>query len=671
MILARTDADIEATIRTSSIKRGGAQVYWFPPITPLHVASRQIGVLNLIWALFRTKKLVAGDAVAVIGGGISGVTAAVALISFGCKVDVFESRREILVGRDAQHRYAHPTLGNWPAVAPSPTTRLPFLEWYAGNFAEVIETLSGQADHLLKQADLYLGHEVETIISVATNRIILNLNPAGRRSRQTYTAAFLSDDYADEITIANSRSPSYWLADGLEMDRNTGKIHNFIVSGCGDGGLTDVLRLAYKDYSRGQFADRIANLLFGSLLAEQIAQGETRARWSSDPNRELDSCYTVAAAEIDENPRYRDISHELQNSLVQQSNLYLVDLNLKAPYSLSASPILKLLVAHALRNGTIQYRQAQIAIEDQMVELSGSRFPAGSSRVIVRHGSRTNIERLFTSSEIDEYRRVRREIAPSEIVEPIWNEPFPTPEGLPARNNNDPAFLQSRLRLAQRYATQQLGLSLGVRSGGYTVYAPVSGNPDVPSELFGIPVTVEAIPRLPALDGISATQQRRASHSGSARRGSAGAPAEAKEERTLFELSWIHAVRRKVALHSPDTPIQEACSQILDYIEKANPAQLRWMTFETFCGATNKSDIDDVLLAAVNFLAGSGLDALRPRALFVDDNEGPSEITLQELETARQLGELAHPQTGVVVRDFEDFIVPFFTLGPALTGANK
>src|ERR1700744_2568054 len=57
--------------------------------------AQQIRALNLIWALFTSGKIKAGDRVAVIGGGVAGVTAAVGLFQKEAAPVIFERHRNL------------------------------------------------------------------------------------------------------------------------------------------------------------------------------------------------------------------------------------------------------------------------------------------------------------------------------------------------------------------------------------------------------------------------------------------------------------------------------------------------------------------------------------------------------------------------------------------------
>src|SRR4051812_41798380 len=80
--------------------------------------SQQRRALNLVWALFKTGRLEQGSSLAVVGGGLAGLTAAAAAASKGCEVTLFEANQDILhLQRTNGSRYVHPQISYWPRTS--------------------------------------------------------------------------------------------------------------------------------------------------------------------------------------------------------------------------------------------------------------------------------------------------------------------------------------------------------------------------------------------------------------------------------------------------------------------------------------------------------------------------------------------------------------------------
>ncbi len=89
--------------------------------------AQQIRAHNLAWALNSIEE---GE-IAVIGGGVSGATFAMAAQQLGFVVTLFERHEKILSIQAQNHtRYIHPTIALWPFERlSSEKAGVPFLNW--------------------------------------------------------------------------------------------------------------------------------------------------------------------------------------------------------------------------------------------------------------------------------------------------------------------------------------------------------------------------------------------------------------------------------------------------------------------------------------------------------------------------------------------------------------
>jgi hypothetical protein len=664
----------ELIIRAASIKEFGGNVYYFGPLeSSLHFATRQVKILNLLWVLIQRHILRPGSNTAVVGGDVGGVTAAAGLRACGCNVDLFEPHHAILKRPTASHRYVHPTIGHWPWMEPSPTTELPFLEWYASSFDEFIETLAKQTNTLLAGAKLFLNSRVEDLIILTENEIALSVNP---HVGKTYQAVFVCDDFGEEITEPNISPTSYWANDDLERTARSGAIRNFVISGSNDMALTDALRLSYNDSP--YLAQKCPTSLFGSSIALEIASAEARATAEHDISG-LEVCYTKAAAALDEDPSYQSVASELRAALVREFHTFLVTPSFAAPFAFDASPILKLLVAYAIRHGAIKHiaHANKIRIGEESIEFERSSLHRASSKIIVRHGSNSEFNRLFSTEEILRFRDRRTVLASHEEINPIWTRPFPVPEGELTRKIDEPAFIESRYLLAQNYVAREFGARLAVSTQGYILYGPERNRMELPSYLFGIPVQIRTWDAIPTVTGVGEFSDKEEAQSGNNIDTSSqfgghliGKGRDSRPGEMRIHLGRIQNVRQRIALLSCGKAVTSVCFEILNFLETSDLGDRHWFTFEEFCQITNRTEIDNDILAAINLLAGSGINALKVRLFFENDNR-LQEIFFDELETARRVGGLIDPRSKARIQDFEQYIVPFFTLGPGITGANR
>ena len=128
--------------------------------------SQQQRAFNLIWALLEKRQL--GKNVAVIGGGLGGMTAAIAAQQAGAKVVLYERRGDLLhLQRGCQLRFIHPNVYDWPdELSSQPYTRLPCLNWGADMAVRVVEAILTQWEEVGGNIRTLLNHEVRQIMSL-------------------------------------------------------------------------------------------------------------------------------------------------------------------------------------------------------------------------------------------------------------------------------------------------------------------------------------------------------------------------------------------------------------------------------------------------------------------------------------------------------------------------
>lgn len=244
--------------------------------------------------------------VCIVGAGIAGLTCAVAIAALGGNADVYEKIlyqerpgvgrkvciKEVLATiRGANHRDAHPTLNFWPHENIEPFTRLPFLNWHEGDCTSVAEQFVAQLDKLLSLPStanlisIRTGFEVKDIVEGNTPgklRPVYDVT-AGAPSRwdKEYDLVILATGFGEERTTPGSDTPSYWDpgADHIPRLRDVppNAIKQFIVSGTGDGGLIEALRLRFKDLRAGNIDATMEGALGGSRLRSAIAKIENQA----------------------------------------------------------------------------------------------------------------------------------------------------------------------------------------------------------------------------------------------------------------------------------------------------------------------------------------------------------------------------------------------------------
>jgi hypothetical protein len=232
--------------------RGHAGVYTLGNFARyVTVYAQQVRALNLVDTLAKSGRLSARGRVAVIGGGISGLTAAAAFVIRGAeKVTVFEREQQTMrVQRSSHTRWLHPRIYDWPVQSAfGPDAGLPIMSWKADYATEVVKTLDKQWTDVSSQAKGRLDP-----VNVGVTQMKLEtgdqkpvITIAGRPA--TFDIVVLAIGFGLDN---REHTFGYWADspwDNVQFDATR---RSFFVSGAGDGALTDLMRLCFLDFKHG------------------------------------------------------------------------------------------------------------------------------------------------------------------------------------------------------------------------------------------------------------------------------------------------------------------------------------------------------------------------------------------------------------------------------------
>ncbi|WGQ08950.1 FAD-dependent oxidoreductase [Pedobacter gandavensis] len=221
--------------------------------------SQQQRALNLIWALFHKGKLHEASKVAIIGAGLAGITAAVAAKTKGCDVTLYERSEDIMhIQRGNFTRYIHPNIYDWPREGCQENqTDLPFLNWCSGVTDQVVNQIEQEWDVLKQRIDLRFGQSVNAISEEGNLARVSVVDPF---SDDAFDCVIVAAGFGLESSIAYIPKHSYWDSDSLHQQVNSGTSQReILLSGCGDGGLIDFLRLSIRDFRHESFTNEFLN----------------------------------------------------------------------------------------------------------------------------------------------------------------------------------------------------------------------------------------------------------------------------------------------------------------------------------------------------------------------------------------------------------------------------
>jgi hypothetical protein len=232
--------------------------------------SQQVRALRLVHALSRPGNLKANDNIAVVGAGAAGVTAALGLALLGNDVMLYDPAASILQLQSASPRLLHPHIYEWPGLGSlDDRAGLPILDWSANNGGAVCARLQADFDAAvarLKNLEFKSAHVLTSLDKVGT-RWRLGLTFNGAVNYRQFDHVVLAIGFGDEISCGAAVSVHYWKQNSTgSAAAEPHSPATYIVSGNGDGGLTDLLNLLVQDFDHVGFTRRFLNYFSDDAL---------------------------------------------------------------------------------------------------------------------------------------------------------------------------------------------------------------------------------------------------------------------------------------------------------------------------------------------------------------------------------------------------------------------
>ncbi|MDP9111290.1 MAG: hypothetical protein M3M96_06640, partial [Candidatus Eremiobacteraeota bacterium] len=257
--------------------------------------AQQIRALNLADALVEQAIVRPTGRVAIIGGGVAGMTLAAALAVAAptlTVIDLYDRKEELLhLQRGSRDRYLHPHLYDWPRPnSTADDAGLPILNWHAAPANEVAGAIEEGFIEIRRHhtiINLRLGLDVERLLPAPLGpgcRVFIRNLPKDRS--EFYDAVILTIGFGYESFLSES-NPSYWSASLLGGPIiGPGNDHVILISGNGDGGLVDFMMAAYNHVGHRQIFDFITHYPGLDSVEALLLMIEERA-WTADGSIDL------------------------------------------------------------------------------------------------------------------------------------------------------------------------------------------------------------------------------------------------------------------------------------------------------------------------------------------------------------------------------------------------
>lgn len=238
------------------------------------VYSQQVRALNLVDAIL-SQGLVRqnGGKVAIVGGGVAGMTAAVAFAKAApqlARLDLFERRPSTLEFQRNSRRFLHPHFYDWPALGSDQSEAgLPIMNWQAGSAGDVAKKLTAEFEHAIGTSTLAVFCDEEvTELKSSDQGPVRVVTKVGTVANRVYDVVVLAIGFGVERFIG-PETRSYWTPTELSgpILENVDNPMIFI-SGNGDGGLVDFLIAAFDSHEHIDICNLLIDQDLGPALAE-------------------------------------------------------------------------------------------------------------------------------------------------------------------------------------------------------------------------------------------------------------------------------------------------------------------------------------------------------------------------------------------------------------------
>lgn len=356
------------------------------------IYSQQVRALNLIYSLHKEIGL-GQKSVAIIGAGAAGLTAAAAALILGAKVTLLERREnELTLQRNNPKRWLHPHIYDWPFTnEPDRSAGLPILNWTASISEEVAKKLIADWKAVSTRYRGFLDYRpLVTGVSLTESLDadpIIGWNGAAPRG---FATAILAVGFGLEGTGAPRES--YWAPD--DIDTQFGPPERCLVSGHGDGALTDLMRLCVIDFRQDEMISLSANWSNIPSVAERIIQIENEGRGRGD------EWMTQEYESLD----LPDLRRHLQGQRRWTRTISLAGKS-QWPYGRRSSALNKLIVSQLQRIGSFEKLKHGAVVEHHAISGPNGetqyevKFADGTTetydRVVLRHGPVSAVKTEF------------------------------------------------------------------------------------------------------------------------------------------------------------------------------------------------------------------------------------------------------------------------------------
>lgn len=263
------------------------------------VSIQQTRAINLVHSLLDTGRLAGGARLGIVGAGAAGLTAAAYAIVHGVNVTVFESRDPLWNLRGCRTRWLHPNLfPKWPDDGwDLSATCLPVMNWHADYACNVGQLLWSKFTAYAPSVVEYVTGDLRLERSAGPGWSAHGTRRDGSPLGEDFDVVILAVGFGAEARLRDATASVYWLDDVIEREDPHRPTIRYLVSGTGDGGLTDLLRVRLRHFRHHHLRELLEDfrVTCGPILRELTA---------------ADDAAMAAMAAIDERERSASLTNE-------------------------------------------------------------------------------------------------------------------------------------------------------------------------------------------------------------------------------------------------------------------------------------------------------------------------------------------------------------------------
>jgi hypothetical protein len=220
------------------------------------VYSQQVRAINLVDAIHFYRRPLENVDIAIVGGGVAGITAAARALERGARVALFEQNEDVLsIQHNSRHRWLHPTIYDWPFVSIGKNglddqAQLSVMNWSATTASEFASSLTGQWKAIVaKHRDrvrVMIPASVKSISPAAAGyEVRYEGKAAGSPGLQVFPIVILAVGFG--LEPRGQGRNSYWEQDPWDQIQRSAD-QAVLVAGYGDGALTDLMRVCLSNF---------------------------------------------------------------------------------------------------------------------------------------------------------------------------------------------------------------------------------------------------------------------------------------------------------------------------------------------------------------------------------------------------------------------------------------